>query len=124
MIRATLHMIGGDAALQSFRSGCFGHFMDYRAGEVQKKVIHALMSREVHMSDRALEGRETWIRIHHSQLRFGLTEYNLVSGLRFGSSSFDPNAELHIVPQRTIFHCLFQGKRTMVKEMEDWFKTI
>ncbi|KAH6760417.1 hypothetical protein C2S51_017366, partial [Perilla frutescens var. frutescens] len=59
-IRATLHAIGGDAALESFRSGCFGHFLDYRVGVVQKKAIHGLMSREVHMSDCALEGRETW----------------------------------------------------------------
>ncbi|KAH6786472.1 hypothetical protein C2S52_006024 [Perilla frutescens var. hirtella] len=69
-IRDTLHAIGGDAALESFRSGCFGHFLDYRASEIQKKAIHGLMSREVRVSDRALEGQETWFQIHHSQLRF------------------------------------------------------
>ncbi|KAH6766200.1 hypothetical protein C2S52_017183, partial [Perilla frutescens var. hirtella] len=48
-IKATLHTIGGDAALQSIRSGCFGHFLDHRAGEVQKKAIHTLMSRELEL---------------------------------------------------------------------------
>ncbi|KAH6763177.1 hypothetical protein C2S52_020610 [Perilla frutescens var. hirtella] len=95
-IRATLHVIGGDVALESFRSRCFGHFLDYRAGMVQKKAIHGLMSREVRVSDRALEGRETWFQIHHSQLRFDPTEYNLVSEV--------------------------YGKRTTMKHLEDQFK--
>ncbi|KAH6766733.1 hypothetical protein C2S52_017716 [Perilla frutescens var. hirtella] len=121
-IRATLHKIGGDPALESFRSGCFGHFLDYSAGVVQKKAIHGLMSREVRMSDRALEGRETWFQIHHFQLRFGPTEYNLVSDLRFDSTSIDPNAEAHVVPQRSVFYRLFEGKRTTVKHLKDQFK--
>ncbi|KAH6776298.1 Protein kinase superfamily protein [Perilla frutescens var. hirtella] len=121
-IRATLHAIGGDAALESFRSGCFGHFLDYRAGVVQKKAIHGLMSREVRVSDRVLEGRETWFQIHHSQLRFGPTEYSLVSGLRFGSTSIDLNADEHVVPQKFVFYRLFKGKRTTVKHLEDQFE--
>ncbi|KAH6790703.1 hypothetical protein C2S51_005709 [Perilla frutescens var. frutescens] len=80
------------------------------------------MSHEVRVSDHALEGREAWFHVHHSQLRFGPIKYNLVSGLRFGSSSFNPNAKLQVVPQRSVFHRLFQGRRTTVTQLEERFR--
>ncbi|KAH6804329.1 hypothetical protein C2S51_032576 [Perilla frutescens var. frutescens] len=122
MIRDTLLAIGGDA-VRLFRSGCFGYFLDYRGGDVQKRVIHALMTFEVHAPDRARVGREAWFHIHHSQLRFGSSEYALVSGLRFGSSTFDPHGD-HIVPSRSVYHRLFEGKRTTIKQMEERFKEL
>ncbi|KAH6819809.1 hypothetical protein C2S53_007316 [Perilla frutescens var. hirtella] len=121
LIRATLLKIGGDDAVRLFRSSCFGHFLDYRGGDVQKRVIRALMTYEVHVPDRARVGQEAWFYIHHSQLRFGPSEYNLVSGVRFDGSTFDPNGD-HIVPSRSVYHRLFEGKRTTVKQMEDRFK--
>ncbi|KAH6781719.1 hypothetical protein C2S51_007012 [Perilla frutescens var. frutescens] len=81
-------------------------------------MIHALMTYEVHMSDRERVGREAWFHIHHSQLRFGPSEYNLVSSLRSGGLTFDPNDD-HIVPSRSMYHRLFEGKRTTVRQMED-----
>ncbi|KAH6812366.1 hypothetical protein C2S51_026128 [Perilla frutescens var. frutescens] len=108
-IRDTLLAIGGDA-VRLFRSGCFGYFLDYRGGDVQKRVIHALMAYEVHAPDRARVGREAWFHIHHSRLRFGPSEYALVSGLRFGNSTFDPHGD-HIVPSRFVYHRLFEEKR-------------
>ncbi|KAH6807764.1 hypothetical protein C2S51_028872 [Perilla frutescens var. frutescens] len=82
-----------------------------------------LMTFEVHAPDRARVGREAWFHIHHSQLRFGLSEYLLVSGLQFGSSTFDPHGD-HIVPSRSVYHRLFEGKRTTIKQMEDRFKEL
>ncbi|KAH6816520.1 hypothetical protein C2S51_021340 [Perilla frutescens var. frutescens] len=90
MIRVTLHAIGGDNVVKSFRSGCFRHFLDYKGGDVQKK------------------------------LRFGPNEYNLVSGFRFSTSTFDPNIA-HVVPSRAIHYRLFQGQRTTVREMKERF---
>ncbi|KAH6761911.1 hypothetical protein C2S52_019344 [Perilla frutescens var. hirtella] len=121
-IRDTLLAIGGDV-VRLFRLGCFGYFLDYRGGDVQKRVIHALMTFEVHAPDRARVGREAWFHIHHSQLRFGPSEYTLVSDLRFGSSTFDPHDD-HIVPSRYVYHRLFEGKRTTIKQMEDRFKDL
>ncbi|KAH6776274.1 hypothetical protein C2S52_013835 [Perilla frutescens var. hirtella] len=121
-IRDTLLAIGGDA-VRLFRSGCFGYFLDYRGGDVQKRVIHTLMTFEVHAPDRAHVGREAWFHIHHSQLRFGPSEYALVSGLRFGSSAFNPHGD-HIIPSRSMYHRLFEGKRTTIKQMEDRFKEL
>ncbi|KAH6778008.1 hypothetical protein C2S51_009320 [Perilla frutescens var. frutescens] len=121
-IRDTLLAIGGDV-VRLFRSGCFGYFLDYRGGDVQKRVIHALMTFEVHAPDHARVGREAWFHIHHSQLRFGPSEYTLVSGLRFGSSTFDPHGD-HIVPSISMYHRLFEGKRTTIKQMEDRFKEL
>ncbi|KAH6783715.1 hypothetical protein C2S52_008674 [Perilla frutescens var. hirtella] len=120
-IRATLLAIGGDDAIRLFRSGCFEHFLDYRGGDVQKRVIYALITYEEHVPDRARVGREVWFHIHHSQLRFGPSEYALVSGLRFDGLTFDPNGD-HIVPSRSVYHRLFEGKRTTIKQMEDRFK--
>ncbi|KAH6766317.1 hypothetical protein C2S52_017300 [Perilla frutescens var. hirtella] len=81
------------------------------------------MTFEVHAPDRARVGREAWFHIHHSQLRFGPSEYALVSGLRFDSSTFDPHGD-HIVPSRSVYHRLFEGKRTTIKQMEDRFKEL
>ncbi|KAH6823976.1 zinc finger helicase family protein [Perilla frutescens var. hirtella] len=116
-MRAMLHAIGGNDVVQLFRSGCFGHFLDYKGGDVQKKVIHSLMSHEVCVSDRALVGREAWFQIHRSRLHFGPSEYNLVSGLRFGASTFDLN-DAHVVPPRASYYQLFEGKRMTLHEIE------
>ncbi|KAH6812040.1 hypothetical protein C2S51_025802 [Perilla frutescens var. frutescens] len=81
------------------------------------------MTFKVHAPDRARVGREAWFHIHHSQLRFGPSEYALVSGLRFGSSTFDLHGD-HIVPSRSVYHRLFEEKRTTIKQMEDMFKDL
>ncbi|KAH6760856.1 hypothetical protein C2S51_017805 [Perilla frutescens var. frutescens] len=49
------------------------------------------------------------------------SEFALVSGLQFGTSSFDPNVA-HPIPLRGIYYRLFKGKKITVTSMYDKFK--
>ncbi|KAH6837255.1 hypothetical protein C2S53_003042 [Perilla frutescens var. hirtella] len=119
-IREVLEHFGGQATIQMFRSGCFGHFLDFRGGSIARKAMHALICREVRVQDPAREGRECWFYVNGTTLRFGPSEFALVSGLQFGPSNFDPNAA-HPIPPNGIFYRLFEGKKTTVTQMYDKF---
>ncbi|KAH6807827.1 hypothetical protein C2S51_028935 [Perilla frutescens var. frutescens] len=45
-IREVLHHFGGEDTIQLFRSGCLGHFVDFRGGNIARKTMHALVCRE------------------------------------------------------------------------------
>lgn len=115
-IKSVLLKVGGEDAVQLFRSGVFGYFLDFVGGGCSRQALSALMAREVVASDPRLEGRERQFHISGSTLHFGPREYALVSGLRFGGSSFNPNT-YHDIPERGIFHRLFKGKRTTIGDM-------
>ncbi|KAH6807203.1 hypothetical protein C2S51_028311 [Perilla frutescens var. frutescens] len=80
-------------------------------GSIARKAMHALIYREVRVKDPAREGRKCWFYANGTTLRFGSSEFTLVSGLRFGLSSFDLNAA-HPIPPIDIFYRLFERKKT------------
>ncbi|KAH6770983.1 hypothetical protein C2S52_015786 [Perilla frutescens var. hirtella] len=116
-IKGILYAVGGEEALQMFRSGCFGHFLNFKDGSSANKALHALMAREVRIPDAE---NERWFHVNGTNIRFGPLEYALVTGLRFGGSSFDPNAD-HPIPERGIFYRVFEGKRTTIAQMSKRF---
>ncbi|KAH6823029.1 hypothetical protein C2S53_019872 [Perilla frutescens var. hirtella] len=62
-IREVLQHFGGEETIQTFRSGCLGHFVDFRGGNIARKALHALICREVRVQDPAREGRECWFHM-------------------------------------------------------------
>ncbi|KAH6831760.1 hypothetical protein C2S53_008379 [Perilla frutescens var. hirtella] len=119
-IREVLQHFGGEDTIQTFRSGCLGHFVDFRGGNIARKALHAFIYREVRVQDPAREGREYWFHVSGTTLHFGPSEFALVSGLRFGPSSFDPNTA-HVIPASSIYHRLFEGKKTTITQMYEKF---
>ncbi|KAH6771134.1 Deoxyxylulose-5-phosphate synthase [Perilla frutescens var. hirtella] len=61
-------------------------------GSIARKAMHALICRKVRVQDPACEGREGWFYVNGTTLRFGPSEFALVSGLRFGPSNFNPKS--------------------------------
>ncbi|KAH6781864.1 hypothetical protein C2S51_007157 [Perilla frutescens var. frutescens] len=111
-------IVADDGATNGNTTGDVFIITSPEAFDHSKKVIHALMTYEMRVSDCALERWEAWFQIHHSQLRFGSSEYNLASDLQFSGSTFDPNGQ-YVVPLRAVYHCLFQGQRSTIREMEE-----
>lgn len=94
-IQDVLQHVGGDETLQQFRSGCFGHFLNYRGGISCNKALHALMSHEIITP--VARDDEVWFHVGNKHIKFSKAEYALVTGLNFGESAFDPH-EPHEMP--------------------------
>lgn len=94
-IQDVLQHVGGDETLQQFRSGCFGHFLNYRGGISCNKALHALMSHEIITP--VARDDEVWFHVGNKHIKFSKAEYALVTGLNFGESTFDPH-EPHEMP--------------------------
>ncbi|XVF49935.1 hypothetical protein PTKIN_Ptkin04bG0056300 [Pterospermum kingtungense] len=59
-------------------------------------VLHQVIARQITF-DR-MDLYEAWFQIGSQRLRWSKLEFCLTTGLKFGSSTFDPNAELHHPP--------------------------
>ncbi|KAH6787184.1 hypothetical protein C2S52_006736, partial [Perilla frutescens var. hirtella] len=92
----------------------------FGGGSIARKALHALICREVRVQDLAREGRECWFYVNGTTLRFGPSEFALVSGLQFDPSNFDLYAA-HPIPPNNIFYRLFEGKKTTVTHIYDKF---
>ncbi|KAH6794692.1 hypothetical protein C2S52_005169 [Perilla frutescens var. hirtella] len=90
-IGTTLLRVGGQELLGRFEEGCFGHLIRWKSKSSNGRALHALISREITIP--GAPAHEVWFRINESHIRFSFPEYTLVTGFRFGSSTFDPNAE-------------------------------
>ncbi|KAL3653487.1 hypothetical protein CASFOL_003168 [Castilleja foliolosa] len=85
-----------------FASSCFGPFLHFSAeSNVCYTAMHALLGREVTKSD-SDGNHEFWFQIGGRFTRFSRYEFALITGLRFGDSGFDPNAQ-HVIPSNGIY---------------------
>ncbi|KAL3653486.1 hypothetical protein CASFOL_003167 [Castilleja foliolosa] len=87
---------------EDFASSCFGPFLHFSTeGNISYTALHALLGREVTRSDS--EGKdEFWFQIGGRLARFSKYEFALVTGLRFGNSGFNPNAQ-HVIPSNGVY---------------------
>ncbi|KAL3646338.1 hypothetical protein CASFOL_011518 [Castilleja foliolosa] len=77
-----------------FREICFGAYLNYPKNQVPGTVIHLMISQQV-IKEGADED-ELWFLVGDKFVRFSKYEYALVTGLRFGPTSFDPNEDCDI----------------------------
>lgn len=115
-IRSVLNAVGGKKLVQQFLDGCFGHLMNYIGGKQSSctKALHELISHEIRLS--IAREDELWFRIGGTNIRFSPKEYALITGLRFGSSSFDPLGS-HEMPKGGVCKRFFKGRPITVKEL-------
>ncbi|PHU03723.1 hypothetical protein BC332_28974 [Capsicum chinense] len=64
--------------LDLFRNTCFGYFLDLPPVCIQNQLIHGMLLREV-LSRRS---DEIWIQVNETKLRFVLSEFAVISGLK------------------------------------------
>ncbi|KAL3652157.1 hypothetical protein CASFOL_001838 [Castilleja foliolosa] len=84
----------GDRNLDLFRESCFGAYLNYPKNQVIGTVMHLMLSQQV-IKEGADED-ELWFLVGDKFVRFSKYEYALVTGLRFGPTSFDPNEDCDI----------------------------
>lgn len=116
-IKSVLQCVGGEETVQRFRSGCFGHLLQVSGGTSCNTALHALLAQEI-ITPGARDD-EVWFRINDQHIRFSCTEYALVTGLNFGSSTFDPH-EAHEMPNG-IYQRLLGAAPISIKDLEKKF---
>ncbi|KAL3618879.1 hypothetical protein CASFOL_037107 [Castilleja foliolosa] len=84
----------GDRNIELFRESCFGAYLNYPKNQVPGTVMHLMISQQV-IKEGADED-ELWFLVGDKFVRFSKYEYALVTGLRFGPTSFDPNEDCDI----------------------------
>lgn len=86
-IADTLQAVGGANLVQRFGSGCFGHLLRMREGPTSARSLISLMTYQI----KPINGDDTeiWFGVGGQAIRMSPREYALVTGLNFGSSSFD-----------------------------------
>ncbi|KAL3637466.1 hypothetical protein CASFOL_018634 [Castilleja foliolosa] len=84
----------GKQTLERFRESCFGAYLHYPRSQVPATVMHLMLRQQV-IKEGADED-ELWFLVGDTFVRFSKYEYALVTGLRFGPTNFDPNADREI----------------------------
>ncbi|KAL3649445.1 hypothetical protein CASFOL_005848 [Castilleja foliolosa] len=77
--------------LDRFRASCFGAYLHYPKNLVPSAVMHLMISQQV--IKEGAEEDELWFLMGDKFVRLSKYEYALVTGLRFGPTNFDPNAD-------------------------------
>ncbi|KAL3648226.1 hypothetical protein CASFOL_007650 [Castilleja foliolosa] len=81
----------GEKMLDRFRASCFGAYLHYPKNQVPSAVMHLMISQQV--IKEGVEEDELWFLVGDKFVRLSKYEYALVTGLRFGPTNFDPNAD-------------------------------
>lgn len=113
-IKSVLTAVGGEETLQEFLDGSFGHLMYFVGGINSGKALHELISHEIILPGARED--ELWFHISGTNIRFSPAEYALITGLRFGSSSFDPLGT-HEVPSDGVYSRFCKGHPITIKEL-------
>ncbi|XVE81192.1 hypothetical protein DITRI_Ditri15bG0043100 [Diplodiscus trichospermus] len=100
----------GQATINEFRTTCFGHMLDFDdEATISAVIMHQIIARQFTFA--GVGPHEAWFRIREQSIRFSKVEFCLVTGLKFGDSTFDPNAE-HVVGDNSLWRTIF-GSRTV-----------
>ncbi|KAL3651498.1 hypothetical protein CASFOL_004500 [Castilleja foliolosa] len=77
--------------LDRFRASSFGAYLHYPKNLVPSAVMHLMISQQV--IKEGAEEDELWFLVGDKFVRLSKYEYALVTGLRFGPTNFDSNAD-------------------------------
>lgn len=114
-IEATLHRIGGNELIHSFKWGPFGHFLGWSPGESYNQYLHSILCRAVFSNSRIV------FFIRQRYVKYTIHDHALVTGLSFGMSQFDPNV-VYTPSQSHICDIVCSGTPGTAKELWDNFK--
>ncbi|GFP93881.1 hypothetical protein PHJA_001532400 [Phtheirospermum japonicum] len=111
-----------DGLHEKFSSSCFGRYLKFwTEGASCSSAIHAVLGQEVTIP--GANPNELWFRVGDDQFtRLSKYEFALITGLRFGESDFDPNAQ-HDVVQDGVYARLIRGRaRALVSKVLKQFE--
>ncbi|GER43956.1 hypothetical protein STAS_20829 [Striga asiatica] len=102
--------------LAEFERSCVGHFLKFHDNAYNSgKLLLALFGREVEV-DNSRE-KERYYRIGGRNHKFGKEEFCAITGLRFGSSDFDPDTNESLPPANGVYRRYFDGKIVLGKDL-------
>ncbi|XVF58088.1 hypothetical protein PTKIN_Ptkin07bG0034000 [Pterospermum kingtungense] len=113
----------GEQTVQEFRDTCFGALLDIdRETVVCGMMLHQVIARQITFD--GISHSEAWFQIGTQRLRWSKTEFALMTGLKFGTSIFDPNVpvqQLHH-PENGVWRRRFNGRPMCCDVLYDAFK--
>ncbi|KAL3649160.1 hypothetical protein CASFOL_005563 [Castilleja foliolosa] len=106
--------------LDRFRASCFGAYLHYPKNLVPSAVMHLMISQQV--IKEGAEEDELWFLVGDKFVRLSKYEYALVTGLRFGPTNFDPNADCECAPYTDVLKLFKKPPRALRRSPEDLLK--
>ncbi|KAL6536069.1 hypothetical protein OROHE_012913 [Orobanche hederae] len=112
----------GEEAVEGLRASAFGNYLKYKDHIAKsQKCICYVVSRQVEGVPDPDEN-SMWFKINGEVIRFSKVEFALVTGLRFGTSQFNPYED-HDIPETSLYTRLLKNEKITSIHLWNLFKS-
>ncbi|KAL6529491.1 hypothetical protein OROGR_015114 [Orobanche gracilis] len=112
----------GEEAVEGLRASAFGNYLKYKDHIAKsQKCICYVVSRQVEGVPDPDENA-MWFKVNGEVIRFSKVEFALVTGLRFGTSQFNPYED-HDIPEMSLYTRLFKNEKITSINLWNLFKS-
>ncbi|KAL6552019.1 hypothetical protein OROGR_008173 [Orobanche gracilis] len=112
----------GEEAVEGLRASAFGNYLKYKDHIAKsQKCICYVVSRQVEGVPDPDENA-MWFKVNGEVIRFSKVEFALVTGLRFGTSQFNPYED-HDIPETSLYTRLFKNEKITSINLWNLFKS-
>ncbi|KAL6573103.1 hypothetical protein OROHE_002579 [Orobanche hederae] len=112
----------GEEAVEGLRASAFGNYLKYKDHIAKsRKCICYVVSRQVEGVPDPDENA-MWFKVNGEVIRFSKVEFALVTGLRFGTSQFNPYED-HDIPETSMYTRLFKNEKITSIHLWNLFKS-
>ncbi|KAL6495549.1 hypothetical protein OROGR_030112 [Orobanche gracilis] len=112
----------GEEAVEGLRASAFGNYLKYKNHIAKsQKCICYVVSRQVEGVPDPDENA-MWFKVNGEIIRFSKVEFALVTGLRFGTSQFNPYED-HDIPETSLYTRLFKNEKITSINLWNLFKS-
>ncbi|KAL6532112.1 hypothetical protein OROGR_014082 [Orobanche gracilis] len=112
----------GEEAVEGLRASAFGNYLKYKDHITKsQKCICYVVSRQVEGVPDPDENA-MWFKLNEEIIRFSKVEFAFVTGLRFGTSQFNPYED-HDIPETSLYTRLFKNEKITSINLWNLFKS-
>ncbi|KAL6506717.1 hypothetical protein OROHE_022549 [Orobanche hederae] len=112
----------GEEAVEGLRASAFGNYPKYKDHIAKsQKCICCIVSRQVEGVPDPDENA-MWFKVNGEVIRFSKVKFALVTGLRFGTSQFNPYED-HGIPETSLYTRLFKNEKITSIHLWNLFKS-
>ncbi|KAL6501120.1 hypothetical protein OROHE_025317 [Orobanche hederae] len=112
----------GEKAVEGLRASAFGNYLKYKdhIAKSQKCICYVVSRQVLGVPDP--DENALWFKINGEVIRFSKVEFALVTGLRFGTSQFNPYED-HDIPETSLYTRLFKNEKITSIHLWNLFKS-
>ncbi|KAL6551056.1 hypothetical protein OROMI_021544 [Orobanche minor] len=112
----------GEEAVEGMRASAFGNYLKYKdhIAKSQKCICYVVSRQVLGVPDP--DENALWFKINGEVIRFSKVEFALVTGLRFGTSQFNPYED-HDIPETSLYTRLFKNEKITSIHLWNLFKS-